>query len=123
MKKNTLILLILGFGIGALGFWTADFSEEKALSDSLYYIKAPLTFILSLGSGFIWKNKPMGNSLFITFGVILGMASRIFADIIQDSSSHNLFPIELMIGLVIVFPAALVGSYLAHGVFFLSGKK
>jgi hypothetical protein len=63
------------------------------------------------------------NALIISIGVMLGMVSRIGADLVKDPSSHNLFPFELMIGLVTVLPAAFLGSYLVKGIFFLAGKK
>ncbi|MDX5338206.1 MAG: hypothetical protein LPK25_04210 [Cyclobacteriaceae bacterium] len=123
MKKINLILVVLGFGVGALGHWTADFSEDRALFDSLYYIKAPGAIILALIFGFIRRKEPSLNSLLISFGVILGMSSRILSDIIQDPSSHSLFPFELLIGLVVILPATFLASYLVYGVFLLAAKE
>ncbi|MFN3757681.1 MAG: hypothetical protein ACK4SF_00570 [Algoriphagus aquaeductus] len=123
MKHINWIILILGFIVGAIGYWTADFSEEKALYESVFYIKAPGAFIAVLIAGLLRKKEPAQNALRVTFGVMLGMLSRILFDMTLDPSSHNLFPFELMIGLVIVMPAAFVGSYLIYGVFFLAGKN
>lgn len=123
MKYINWIILILGFIVGAVGYWTADFSEEKALYESVFYIKAPGAFIAVLIAGLLRKKEPAQNALRVTFGVMLGMLSRILFDMTLDPSSHNLFPFELMIGLVIVMPAAFVGSYLIYGVFFLAGKN
>ncbi|MFL0685071.1 MAG: hypothetical protein ACJLTB_17960 [Algoriphagus aquaeductus] len=123
MKYINWIILILGFIVGAIGYWTADFSEEKALYESVFYIKAPGAFIAVLIAGLLRKKEPAQNALRVTFGVMLGMLSRILFDMTLDPSSHNLFPFELMIGLVIVMPAAFVGSYLIYGVFFLAGKN
>ena len=123
MKYINWIILILGFIVGAIGYWTADFSEEKALYESVFYIKAPGAFIAVLIAGLLRKKEPAQNALRVTFGVMLGMLSRILFDMTLDPGSHNLFPFELMIGLVIVMPAAFVGSYLIYGVFFLAGKN
>lgn len=123
MKKANLIFLILGILVGALGHWTVDFSDERALFNSLYYVKAPGAFLVAFIGGFIWKKSPALNALFITLGVLLGMLSKILFDIIRDPSSHNLFPFELLIGLVFVLPVSFLGSYLAYGIFFLSGKE
>ncbi|MBC6365416.1 hypothetical protein [Algoriphagus sp. AK58] len=123
MKKINWLILTLGFMVGALGYWTADFSEERALYESLYFIKAPGALLAVIIAGLIRKNEPAQNALRVTFGVMLGMLSRIVFDLTLDPSSHNLFPFELMIGLVIVMPVTFVGSYLIYGIFFLAGKN
>ena len=109
--------------IGAFGYWTADFSESNALYNSVFYVKAPGTFLAMLLTGMIRKNQPAWNALMVSSGVMLGMLSRIFWDIMLDPSSHNLFPFELMIGLVIILPVSFIGSYLIHGIFFIAGKN
>jgi hypothetical protein len=74
-------------------------------------------------AGVFRKNQPSWNALTVSFGVMLGMLSRILVDILLDPTSHNLFPFELMIGLVIVLPVCFVGAYLIHGVFYIAGKN
>lgn len=123
MKKTNSIILFLGFLVGALGYWTADFSEKDALYQSVFYIKAPGAFLVAVLAGFFRKNDPAMNALMVTFGLMLGMLSRIIFDIVIDPSSHNLFPFELMIGLVIIMPVAFLASYLIYGVFYLAGKN
>lgn len=124
MRKNSNVLpILIGVLIGAFGYWTADFSEENALYQSVFYIKAPGAFLATLFVGILRKNQPAWNALMVSLGVMLGMLSRIFADIIVDPSSHNLFPFELLIGLVIVLPVSFIGAYLIHGVFFVAGKN
>jgi FtsH-binding integral membrane protein len=124
MKKSTpLLFMIFGALVGALGYWRIDFSEDGALYQTVFYTLAPGAFLVTLISGFIRKNKPAMNALIISLGVMLGMLSRIAVDLIKDPSSHNLFPFELMIGLVIVLPAAFLGAYLAYGIFYLAGKN
>lgn len=123
MKKIYVPLLILGFIVGAVGYWTADFSQKNVLFDSLFYIKAPGTLLVAVFAGFINRREPTSNSLLISFGVMLGMLSRIVFDMIQDSTSHNLFPFELFIGAVVIFPVSFLGNYLIYGIMYLSGKE
>ena len=122
-KKSNLLVLLMGFLIGAVGYWTADFSNDRTLFESVYFIKAPGAFLAVLIAGVFRKNQPAWNALLVTFGVMLGMLSRILVDILLDPNSHNLFPFELLIGLVLVLPVSFVGSYLVNAVFFLSGKR
>lgn len=117
------MFLILGVLVGAFGYWRIDFLEDGALFQTVFYTLAPGAFLVALISGIIRKNQPAMNALIISLGVMLGKISRIGANLIQDPSSHNLFPFELMIGLVIVLPASFLGAYLVYGIFFLAGKN
>lgn len=124
MKKNKpVIIVLLGFLVGAIGYWTVDFSESGAFSGVIYTILGPGAFFSSVISSLIIRKQATFNALNVSLGVMLGMLSRIFADLIRDSSSHNLFPFELMLGLVIVLPAAFLGSFLVWGIFQIAGKN
>ena len=123
IKKSNVVVLLLGFLVGAIGYWMADFSKDRALFESVYYINATGAFLATLIAGIFRKKQPSWNALMVTFGVVLGMLSRIVVDILFDPTSHNLFPFELMIGLVIVLPACFFGAYLTHTIFHISGKS
>jgi hypothetical protein len=123
IKKPDLLILFLGLLIGAIGYWTTDFSEEKALYESVFYFKAPGSFLVVLLAGFLRKNQPAWNALLVSFGVMLGMLTRILSDMVIDPSSHNLFPFELLIGFVIVLPVSFLGAFLIHIIFYLAGKS
>ena len=122
-KKSNALPILLGVLIGAFGYWTADFSEKDALYQSVFYIKAPGSILVTLLVGIFKKNQPAWNALMVSFGVMLGMLTRIITDMVIDPTSHNLFPFELLIGLVIVLPVTFVSAYLIHGVFFIAGKN
>ena len=121
-KKKNLIIIAIGFLIGSIGYWIADFSDDRALFKTISTIIGPGTFIGAIISTIYRKKKPILNALMISLGVLLGMLSRIFWDIVQDPNSHNLFPFELLIGLVIVLPVAFLGSFLVNGIYFIGGK-
>jgi hypothetical protein len=123
IEKRHLPIIALGLVVGVLGYWTADFSKEEDFSRVIYTIMGPGTFIASIIAFVVRKKSPIYTALLVSLGVMLGMLSRIFFDIIKDPSSHNLFPFELMIGLVIVLPAAFLGVFLVQGIFFVSGKN
>ena len=107
-KRKPIMIVLLGFLVGAIGYWTVDFSESEAFSGVIYTVLGPGAFLGSVISGLVAKKQPAFNALNISLGVMLGMLSRIFADLIMDPTSHNLFPVELMLGLVIVVPACLL---------------
>lgn len=123
IEKKHLPSIALGFVVGAIGYWTADFSEDGEFARVIYSILGPGAFICSVISFSLRKKSPGFIALLISLGIMLGMLSKIFYDMIQDSSSHNLFPFELLLGLVIVVPAAFLGSFLVWGIFQIAGKN
>ena len=123
IKKKWGWMVLLGVLVGAFGYWITDFSEEGAFSGTIYSILGPGAFAAAILSTWFKKKDPGFNALMISLGVLVGMLSRIFSDMISDPNSHNLFPIELMLGLVIVLPASFLGSFLVWGIFQVSGKN
>lgn len=123
IQKKHLPTIAFGILVGAIGYWTADFSEKGEFSRVIYFILGPGAFISSAISFSLRKKSPGFIALLISLGIMLGMLSKIFYDIIQDSSSHNLFPFELLLGLVIVLPAAFLGSFLVWGILKIAGKN
>lgn len=122
IEKKHLPIIGLGFFVGALGYWTADFSYDGEFSRVIYSILGPGAFICAVISVFLRKKSPVFIALMISLGVMLGMLSKIFYDIIRDSSSHDLLPFELLLGLVIVIPAAFLGSFLVWGILKIAGN-
>jgi hypothetical protein len=123
IERKHLPMIALGFVVGAVGYWTADFSIEGEFSRVIYSILGPGAFICAVISVFVRKKSPGFISLLVSLGVMLGMLSKIVYDIIRDSSSHNLLPFELLLGLVIVLPAAFLGSFLVWGLIKIAGKN
>ena len=122
-KKKNLVIIAIGSLVGILGYWTLDFSEDRALYNTFFRIMGPGAFFGAMLSAFYRKKSPFFNALMISLGVLLGMLSRILWEIILDPTSHELFPFELMSGLVIVVPAAFFGSFLIYFIFWVSGEK
>ncbi len=122
IEKKQLPIIALGFFVGALGYWTADFSNDGEFLRVIYSILGPGAFICAIISIFLREKSPVLIALLVSLGVMLGMLSKIFYDIIRDSSSHGLLPFELLLGLVIVIPAAFLGSILVWGIMKIAGK-
>jgi uncharacterized membrane protein YeaQ/YmgE (transglycosylase-associated protein family) len=123
IKKKWGLMVLLGILVGVFGYWTADFSEKGAFSEAIYSILGPGAFAASFLSTWLKKKDPGFNALMISLGILVGMLSRIFSDMISDPSSHGFLPYELMLGMVIVFPASFLGSFLVWGIFQVSGKN
>lgn len=122
-KKKAVFIVLFGVLVGAFGYWSVDFLKPDDFQSVIYTVLGPGAFLGSVISGLVAKKQPAFNALNISLGVLLGMLSRIFADLILDPTSHNLFPFELMLGLVIVVPAAFLGSFLVYGIYYIAGKN
>lgn len=122
IPKKHLIPISLGILVGAIGYWTSDFSIDGEFAKVIYTILGPGAFICTIISFALKRKSPGFTALLVSLGIMLGMLSKIFYDMIKDPSSHNLFPFELLLGLVIVLPAAFMGSFLVWGIFQIAGK-
>lgn len=57
--------------------------------------------------------KTIKTALLLAFGAELSIVASIFLDISNDSSTHNLFPIEVCLTFAVLFSAALAGGFIA----------
>lgn len=121
-KYKVYTILALGILIGVVGYWTIDFSDDRAQFNSVLKIMGPGAFFGAMVSTLIRKKKPVLNALTISAGVSMGMLSRILWDMSQNYSSDLVFPFELLIGLAIVIPAAFLGALLIYGIYLVGGK-
>ncbi len=113
--KNKIVLLIILVGImaGGLSYWFNPYNEMSLLGISIYKLMGSSAFLSSLILTLILNEKPWRIALIITAGVIIGVMCRIIFDIIIDSSTHNLFPFEIIIAIFITVPSTFIGSYLS----------
>lgn len=124
MKKKIVILIILvGIMAGGISYWFNPYNEMSFLGISIYKLMAAGAFLGSLSLTLILNEKPWKIALLITAGIIIGIMCRIIFDGINDSStSHNLFPFEIIIALFITVPSAFIGSYLSLLIKYLKSK-
>ena len=114
MKKEIVLLIILvGIMAGGLSYWFNPYNEMSLLGISIYKLMGAGAFLGSLSLTLILNEKPWKIALLITTGIIIGIMCRIIFDGINDSSTHNLFPFEIIIALFITVPSAFIGSYLS----------
>lgn len=118
MTSGKFFTLLIAFVICYLAigipYWQLSYSSVS-LPDSLYGIGLLLMFVCTVlfcsrGMGFLWAATIMG------LCAPLVVATRIVVDIARDSSTHNLFPFELAIAIIVGFSVAGLGA--AVGVLF-----
>jgi|MDSY01.1.fsa_nt_gb hypothetical protein len=112
-KKIVLLIILVGIMAGGLSYWFNPYNEMSLFGISIYKLMSAGAFLGSLSLTLILNEKPWKIALLITSGIIIGIMCRIIFDGINDSSTHNLFPFEIIIALFITVPSAFIGSYLS----------
>lgn len=114
------LYLVLAFAACYLAigipYWQTSYSSVS-LPNSLYGPGLLLMFICALffcsrGTRFLWSATVLGLS------APAAVATRIIVDVARDNSTHNLFPFEIAIAVIVGFGVAGVGA----GLGVLSGR-
>lgn len=123
--KNKIILLILLVGVFAGGFsyWFNPYNDMHFLGIHIYVLMVAGAFLSAMVLTLILIEKPWNIAFLITAGVMIGILGRIIFDMVNDSSTHNMFPFELVISFVITLTAATIGSYLSHMINYFKTKQ
>lgn len=105
--------MIAGIITGVLGYWLNDYNVMHVFGIPIYIILAGGAFI----SAFLFAGSATGiNRKSVTaiyIGVILAVIGRIIYDLMKDSTTHNLFPFELLFVSFMIIPAILLGAFLS----------
>lgn len=109
--RNSIFILTLGAIAGGFVHWPIPY-EEMAMSSQAYVLKMGIAGIFVGIIGVILKKKtPLMVSFLATAGFALAIIIRVAFDMIAiGSSSHNLWPFEILIIVLISFPTSLVGA-------------
>ncbi len=114
MTSRKFLYLSLGFLLCYLAigipYWRLPYSGVS-LPDSLYGIGLLITFIGAIAfcirdTGFLWSAAVFGSCAPSV------VATRIIIDTVRDSSTHNLFPFEIAIAVIVGFSIAGFGATL-----------
>jgi hypothetical protein len=111
MKLKIILLLIaIGFLIGIFSYWFIPYNDINYYGFDFRIIIAICCFIFALISCILIKKQQFLIATLISAGLVLAALLRIIYDtIFWDSTSHNLFPIELFIYVTISFSSSLIG--------------
>ena len=110
-KFFTLLLAFAAcFLVIGIPYWQLPYSSVS-LPNSLYGIGLLLMFVCTVffcnrGISFLWVATILGLSAPVV------VATRIIVDVARDSSTHNLFPFEIAIAVIVGFGVAGFGAAL-----------
>lgn len=121
MKANTLVLLALAFLLvffaAGVPYWHIAYSKV-ALPDSLYGWQLWLVLALPLILRTSCNAKFAQSLLAVGLALPAVVMTRVLADTAHDPTSHNLWPLEVIIaaavGLGTALPGALLGGWLVR---------
>ncbi len=113
-NKMKLFSSIIGVVCGALSYWFNSYNDMYIGEINIYYLMAILSFVSAVAFGFIYKKYVFKIPIYFCAGFVISVLGRIFWDTSKDSTSHNLFPFEILFVLIIIIPSTIVGSYLIN---------
>jgi hypothetical protein len=122
MKSNIRIVLapafLLVFLVVGFPYWQISYSR-LSLPSSLYGWSLMVVFVVAAVLRMTFRTSFVQAFGAAGLAVPAAVAARVVADIFQDSTSHNLWPIEIIIASGIGFSVALAGACLGGLVVFL----
>jgi prolipoprotein diacylglyceryltransferase len=120
MQINSKIALVVAnataFVSVGVPYWGIPYAKAS-LPDSLYGIGLSMVFAASLVLCFTGKASFVRSFLVVGFAVPAVALARVIVEGFKDPTSHNLWPLELVIalavGILVAFPGALLGFALS----------
>lgn len=114
--KHERSILIIGLGLIVAGIfhWTIPYSELNMFSQPFILKWSISSSLIGALGVVVLKKSQLSSSLLTTSGFILAVMFRVIYDTtLIDSTSHNLWPFEVVIASIIVLPASLIGAFIS----------
>jgi len=124
-KKNSK-LKIMVFIIALFAACFVRFSVSIAGLEGAVHSKIWLgiSFITGIACAAIYRKNFLFAGLITTAGFAIAIVLRIVFDLIfVDPTSHNLFPVELVIWTIMAFIPAIAGAFLSSMIFRITNKS
>lgn len=104
---------LVGIMIGGLAYWFQPYNQSTVFGINMWVFMCIGVFLGTLLLMIFLNEKTPKIALFVSLGVILAVSARIIYDTtFWDSTSHNLFPFEILFSAIATVPCAFTGSYL-----------
>lgn len=112
-KEGIILLLVVTIVAGAV-YWSVPYGEVNFFGTQFLITWGIIAIVGGfLGVQFLRKST-RHSAVIVSTGFLLAVLMRIIVEGIQDPTSHNLFPFEIFITMILSFPPALIGSWLAN---------
>ncbi len=102
---------ILGFLSGIPYYFATPKSQTSTFPVVLFSLVIGILFSSAMGISLAQPQRVWRWAIAVGLGLPAAVICRIIIDSIQDSSSHNMFPFEIIISLIIAAPFTFAGAY------------
>lgn len=114
MNTRLFAALVLGLLCGAATY-SFRLAPGYELNAGVFFQMGLLAFLSTLLTAIFFKVFEVLGPVFLCVGFMMAVFGRIFYDgLFTDSTSHNLWPFEMLIILAVVAPSAFAGAGVAH---------
>lgn len=112
--KNKLICFLTGLVTGAIFNWPLSYGDIDLWGIDHRYYMVIATLLLAFFLKLFMSNLISPVAVFLATGVVAAPAFRFVYEIVQDPTSNNLWPIAMALYVLLIFPAAFLGAFLAQ---------
>lgn len=104
------LVFALGFFVAALTHWNLPYEELDLMGNGVAYRWIAYSGVISLIAHLRYQVLSGRVAFWTAIGFIAAVFLRIIYDLFRDSSTHNLWPFEILLAFVLTFlPAFIVG--------------
>lgn len=114
MRTNKFTAFVLGVLAGAISTWFQPYNELEIFGVDYRIIMSVAALLFAFLFRYFSEAKTYTTGIYIGAGILSALILRIIVDLLSDSTDHNLWPIEVAIFVLIAFPSAFIGAYLAE---------
>lgn len=114
--KRSLLLIALSFIVAEVAYWSASLMDVGMSSSKFIMGWGIPGFLLGIIGTLFLKKDAFYNSKLVTLGFIASVIATLIYDVTSDSTSHNLWPFEIVITIAIILPASFLGAALMSAI-------
>ncbi len=113
-RKATLTALALGLIAGAIPSWPVPYDKLNTMETTILIGWVGLTIAAALVTRILTPLPLKPAAFTVTAGFLAAMVLRIIVECTIDPTDHNLWPFEIVWGVMVGLPSAFAGAFLAR---------
>ena len=114
--KRPLATIGLAFLGAAITHWYIPHEQVSMMAKSFIITWVVIAFVTGALGVMLMKRAVRESSLLVTTGFVLAVFLRVIFEILKDPTSHNLWPFEILITILIALPASMLGAFLISSI-------
>ncbi len=114
--KRSLATIGLAFLGAAITHWYIPYEQVSLIAKSFIITWFVIAFVTGALGVMLMKRAVRESSLLVTAGFVLAVFLRVIFEILKEPTSHNLWPFEILITILIALPASMLGAFLISSI-------